>query len=210
MKKLKNYFLLASVTALLWACYPGGPSYVEDYDMTFATRIAGSDFSNKAERTYVMPDSVIDISDPDQIGSIPDMNPGTEQAILNQIKARMADYGYEKRPDSHRDTVDYAVFAQRLVSNNWVTYYWGGWCGWYPYWCGGWYPGGTTTYNYQTGTLFVNMINLNNSDTTQGVIDFVWEGGINGLLSSTQANTEKRAIEGVNKMFELSPYLNKN
>ena len=212
MKRFKNYLVALGAFAMMASCYPGGPSYVEDYDITFATKTNDADFSNKSENSYVLPDSIIDITDPDQVGSIPEINPAFEAKILSKVRDNMANYGYDERPDNHRDTVDYAVFVQRLISNNWVTYYWGGggWCGWYPYYCGGYYPPTGSIYNYQTGTLYVTMIDINKSDTAAGVPYFVWDAGINGLLSSTQSNTETRALNGVDKMFELSPYLNKN
>ena len=212
MKNLKKYLVAFVAVALMASCYPGGPSYVEDYDITFASKSDGADFSNKLQNTYVLPDSIIDITDPDNPGNHEDMNPATEQQVLSHINARLTEYGYTKEPDSHRDNVDYAVFATRLTNDNWVTYYWGGggWCGWYPYWCGGYYPPTTSSYNYETGTLHIMMVDMNTSDSTTGVIDVVWEGGINGLLTGSQTNITNRLSNGVDKMFEMSPYLNKN
>lgn len=193
--------------ALMASCYPGGPSYIEDYDITFATKADDADFSDKSANVFFMPNEIFDIGDTNQ--NVDPVNPIFAAKVLARIEAQMAEYGYTRVADTSMGE-NYGVAVQRLISDNWVTYYWGGggYCGWYPYWCGGYYPPTGSTYNYQTGTLYVTMIDLDNSTPTLPF--FVWDAGINGLLSSTQSNTEARALNGINKMFELSPYLKKN
>jgi len=207
MKRFKKYLMAFGAVALMASCYPGGPSYVEDYDITFATKADGADFSDKAANKFFMPNEIFDIGDTNQ--NVDPVNPIFAAKVLARVEAQMVEYGYTRVADTSMGE-NYGVAVQRLISDNWVTYYWGGggYCGWYPYWCGGYYPPTGSTYNYQTGTLYVTMIDLDNSTPTLPF--FVWDAGINGLLSSTQSNTEARALNGINKMFELSPYLKKN
>ena len=161
-----------------------------------------------------MPNEVKDISNPDE--KIDPIDPSTQAQILSQVESNMTGYGYTRLDDSKVDSADYIVFCQRLISNNWVTYYWGGWGGYYPGWgypgggWGGYYPPSSSTYNYQTGTLYVTIIDVASSDTTNNKINFVWDAGVNGLTSGSTYNIQTRVNNGINKMFELSPYLKKN
>lgn len=207
MKRLEKYLLGLGAVVLMASCYPGGPSYVEDYDITFATKADGADFTDKTANVFFMPNEIFDIGDTNK--NVAPVSPAFAAKVLARVEAQMVEYGYTRVPDTSMGE-NYGVAVQRLISDNWVTYYWGGggYCGWYPYWCGGYYPPTGSTYNYQTGTLYVTMIDLDNSTPTLPF--FVWDAGINGLLSSTQSSTESRALNGIDKMFELSPYLNKN
>ena len=211
---IKRASALLSIALLMYGCYPGGAQYVEDYDMTFATRVNPQyDWSNQQQNTYVMPEQVVDISDPDD--NFDPINPATEAQILSRVKMNMQQYGYTQLPDDSVNSADYIVLCQRLLTTNWVTYFWGGWGGYYPGWgcpgCwGGWYPPSSTTVSYQTGTLYVTMIDVATSDTTQERINFIWDAGINGLTSGSTSNIQSRLNNGIDKMFEISPYVKKN
>lgn len=210
MNILKTLLWAFSVTVILQSCYPGGPQYVEDYDVTYARQNPNYKFEdNKDKITYVMPDTIVDITDPDEVNDPPEIPESTERMILDQVRMRMGDYGYTLLDDSEVDNADYVVLCQRLVTDNYVTYFWGGWGCWYPGWCwGGYYPPVSTTYNYRTGTLYVTMgaMELSTPDT----LEIIWDAGVNGLLGTSTSVTQARINDGINNMFDLSPYLNKN
>ncbi|MHA2033091.1 MAG: DUF4136 domain-containing protein, partial [Candidatus Kariarchaeaceae archaeon] len=86
--------------------------------------------------------------------------------------------------------------------------YWGGW-GWWGGYPGWGYPGGSVTYNYQTGTIFLTMLEpekINPDDETYGA---VWLARMNGVLSSS-VNTNSRITQRLNDAFNQSPYLGAN
>ncbi len=205
MRKIKTLFILAFTGLILQACYPGGPEFVEDYDMVFATKTDNYNYTKN--KTYVMPDTIIDVSDPDDPTTPPSAGV-SPTVVLNQVAANMKNFGYTRVATDTADAsnADVVVLVQRLLSNNFVSY----WNPWYPcYYCG-WYPPSYTTYNYQTGTLYVTMIDVAQSDTTTGEIKFIWDAGVNGLLNGSTGNIQNRAVNGVDQMFKQSPYLKVN
>jgi len=204
MMKIRTLFILTFAGLALHSCYPGGPEYVEDYDMVFATKAENYNYAKN--KTYVMPDTIIDISDPDDPTTPPSsgIKPGL---VLNEVVKNMNAYGYTRK---HVDSVfssDVVVVVQRLLSNN-TAYVWNPW---YPcYYCG-WYPPSYSAYNYQTGTLYITMIDVAESDTAaNGVTKYIWDAGINGLLNGSSQNIEKRTTQGVDQMFKQSEYLKVN
>lgn len=217
MNKIKTLVWFASLVLLMQACYPGGPSYVEDYDIVHASKVDDSvyDFaadSNKAKVTYVLPDTIIDITDPDEVKDPPKISSQTRKLIIDQVEFHMANYGYTQNDTSEWAQSDYIVLCQRLITENYITYFWGGWGGYYPGWGWGYYPPywGSSTYNYQTGTLFITMIDVAASDTVKQEFFPVWDAGVNGLLGTTTATTNARIESGISTAFSLSTYLKKN
>ena len=204
MRKLKSLFILAFAGLALQACYPGGPEYVEDYDMIFATNADNYDYSKN--KTYVMPDTIVDISDPDDPNTPPSSGV-SPRVVLEEIAQNMTKYGYTRLHVDSVFSADVVVVAQRLLTNN-TAYVWNPW---YPcYYCG-WYPPSYSSYNYQTGTLYVTMIDVAESDTAHsGLTKYVWDAGINGLLNGSTSNIQRRTTEGVDQMFTQSPYLKVN
>jgi len=95
--------------------------------------------------------------------------------------------------------------------------YWGWWPGW-GYWPGygpgwGWgYPGYVGRVTYETGTVFVDMIDPN--DPAPAVeppeIPVVWTGALRGILSGGAATAATRIVDGLNQAFDQSPYLGRN
>ena len=86
----------------------------------------------------------------------------------------------------------------------------GGWPGWGccgPGW-GWWYPPTVSVTNFQTGSVFVEMIDPDEQppDTDLDALVIEWSAVLNGVLSSS-SNTSKRLEDGVNQMFKQSQYL---
>ncbi len=144
------------------------------------------------------------------------------------VAERMAQLGYVRvtipdppgalPPDS---TPDVVVLVTTIGANNqyYVWYpaygYWGYWPGW-GYWGGypgyGWgYPGYWATGSYQTGTVFMDMIDPNKpvGDVEPPELPVVWTGALNGVLGSS-AGAATRLTDGINRAFDQSPYLGRN
>ena len=71
----------------------------------------------------------------------------------------------------------------------------------YPYggrYGAGGYGGGVTTYDYQEGTLFVDLVESSKKE-------LVWRATIVGTLSGSQEDNLKMADTGVAKAFEDYP-----
>jgi len=90
--------------------------------------------------------------------------------------------------------------------------YWGGW-GWWGGYPGWWYPGGVTTYNYTTGTIFIDLMDPLKINPDNQAYGAVWLARLNGVLSSSftgSTNAVTRIKERINDAFNQSPYLGAN
>ncbi len=146
-----------------------------------------------------MPDSVLKIG----TGGILEPNNGSNDAlILSELSKQMQAYGYTLVDDSANVSLKVGV-----TSSTTVTYYpgwWGGYYGWYyPY-----YGYGGYSYSYTTGSLFITMIDNAKFNEQEQNIGAVWNAAMNGVLdSTTPAELRTRIVNGIDKMFEQSPYL---
>ena len=93
---------------------------------------------------------------------------------------------------------------------NWGWGSWGFWPGW-GYWPGygpGWgigYPWVSVS-NYETGSVFITMVNPNQANSGEQEIPAIWGAAINGLLGSTAGN-QAFITQTVEQAFRQSPYL---
>ncbi len=210
----KSYLSVFVLAILVAGCYPKGPEYIQDMDIVITQKSPDYDFG--ATKTYYMPDSIsyqsnIDDQEPDA---------SFERDLLNEIETQMSQRGYV-RLDSITDTVDLANPANpdmvMIVTGVLVKNSGGGWiptggCWWYPCWGWGWGWGGWVpyTYSYTTGSVIMDLGDFKNGNTETKRFPLTWEGIMNGLASSSSSNNQSRAISGVRKAFEQSPYLQSN
>lgn len=89
--------------------------------------------------------------------------------------------------------------------------WWGGWPGW-GYWpgygpgWGVWYPWPVMG-TFSTGTLYVEMLDPNDSIDTDQQIPARWAAALNGVLSSSSDITAQRIVSGIAQIFNQSSYL---
>ena len=215
-KFLIPIFLIILVTG----CYPDGPEYTSDYNLVGASRNPNFDFNSA--RTFVLPDSIVFIQDANDTKTY--LTKPQEQEIVNEIRNQLLAMGWTDSTYATVDTVpDVILTVTGIASRNQGAYwdYWGWYGGWGYYpgwgypgwgWGGGYYPGYgyPVYYEYTTGTLIIDMIDYKNLDsyTDADKSPFVWGGALNGIVNRTPVNVSaiKSAID---KMFELSPYLDK-
>jgi len=212
-RKLFTWAGIVSLALLFGACYPGGPTFVEDLD------IAGTQFDQNfnfgAAQTYALPDSVVLITDPE--GENEEPPTVSDEDILNRIELRMNERGY-LRVDPDLVDPDIFVIAERMSTTNiniWQPGYWWGWWGWWGGWPGwgvGWGPGWgwggpPVVSSYTTGSLFIEIIDPNQASTVEEIVPVVWFAAVNGLAQGPPANLTARALSGIDQAFLQSPYL---
>jgi hypothetical protein len=210
--KIKKYYyvcLLILFPVVLLSCYSDYGLSTKDYDVVITFRDNDANFQQYS--TYAMPDSVVRMTD--SSGSKPVTT--YDQTILDEVKKQMAASGYTRVEPDTNNLPDVIV----LVGVTSSDYYaagggsWWGWWGWYPGWGyypgwgGGWYPGYGYIYSYTTGTLLLTMIDPAKSDAENKTLGVVWSGALNGVLESSETNNRIRIIDGLDKMFQQSPYL---
>ena len=207
-KKLIVLFSLLILSSfVLYSCYPDYGLTTSDYDTVITVFDNDANFKKP---TYAMPDTVVHLVDegtPEE-----DIDRSKDALILSTVAGNMEDLGYERVVDTTAAAPAFVILVGVTSTENYVRVYypgwgyWGGW-GWWGGYPGYGYPGGSATYNYTTGTIFLTMIDPDkrNPDTTFGA---VWLARINGVISnSSTINVSSRITTRINDAFEQSPYL---
>jgi hypothetical protein len=208
--------VLAALAAavVLGSCYPDGPTSVTELDLV--TTIHDQDYRFAAQRTYAMPDTITHVEDEDNPGNNVELSREFDAFILQRVAANMSDLGYRRvTVDTAQDSADCAILVSAIgvknfaVSGGYYPPYWGWWPGWG--WGGGWggwyYPWYPVVTSYETGTLFVDMVVPDSTNTTSEDLIVVWEASINGLLGSGSTTTQQRLRTTIDQAFAQSQYL---
>jgi hypothetical protein len=106
------------------------------------------------------------------------------------------------------DSADLGVKVVTVTVTTVGTYYpgyWWGYGGYYPYYP--YYPY-SYTYSYSTGSMFIDLIDLENANNISGKATVIWTSFSNGILGET-SNTVL-ATDAVNQSFIQSPYIKTN
>jgi hypothetical protein len=222
-----NKVLLALfLTTTFFSCtiYPDSDASLEDLDVVITYYDLAADY--ESYKTYVIVDSILEIggdtSSSPIFGRVVD--PEISDFTLDVIKTNMSALNYElvQDPADADLALSAGVIKTKVVS---VTPgYPGYWYGCGIYWCspGYWYgyPGYGYYYpyypipvvsSYDTGTLIIDMVDLENFDPANSdSLDVVWSGIVRGVLESSTSVLKRRINDGVDQAFEQSPYLGTN
>ena len=60
---------------------------------------------------------------------------------------------------------------------------------------------------FTTGTLFINIFDPEQVGTEERTIPMVWLGAVNGLLEGSASGLQARITQGIDQLFDQSPYL---
>lgn len=211
--KTKLLLIIAVIFGIgtLTCCEEEGAKYVDDLD-TIITRYDDS-FDFSTVKTYVMPDTVVYVP---EVSIDSEKRAEFDAAVLKQLADNFEKLGYTRLVEGD-DSVDPDVIVTATVIENdvhavypypWYDYwYWFDWPfwglpgigpGWYPQ-----YPPYWGVYSYTTGTLVVDMMQPVSIEQDKQ-IPVVWNGIFNGIAS---IGLSDRMLDGINQMFEQSPYL---
>lgn len=161
-------------------------------------------------KTYAMPDSVVLVGD---MSSQTTLNAKYQAQILNSINNNMTSIGYIKK--ANKDSADLVILPTVIISSQGyvvnsgysVDSYWG----WYePDWGSdfdwdyGW--GVDTYFNYQTGTILVQMVDLKTPGNNNKKLNSVWACYIDGVIYNNE-NITAAINKDINQSFTQSQYL---
>jgi hypothetical protein len=217
---LEPTVVLLGLALALAACYPGEVTSVSELDTVSTLFDANADWGSF--QTYALPDTIVHIIGEDQ-DSLP-ISRMFDQDILDLVRSRIEEYGYELEPDPVSNPPDVVFLVSVTASENWVGWvsppwwdYWGWWPGWGyypPAWGPGWgwgYPccGSIGVARFTTGTLFVDLLDPKSPFEEDLLIPIYWTAAVNGLLTGTGPSPVMldRITRGVNQAFDQSPYL---
>jgi hypothetical protein len=195
------------------ACYPGSVTSASQTDLVVTYHMAGANY--QANKTYAMPDSVVDISV--AAGQDTSLSHKFDAAILAQVAQNMQALGYT-RVDPRVTKPDAVVLVAGVTVQNYAynPYYWWGYWGWWYGWDGYWgygpgsgyyWPWAPVTTTYTTGTIFITLADPDVPPPTNGQITAIWSAAINGLVTGTDASIQGRITTNIQQAFQQSPYL---
>jgi hypothetical protein len=215
-KFIKRVGLVAATSLLVGgaaACYPGSISDIGEADLVLTAYDTTFDFGPLG--SYFLIDSLIRVGDDDE-----EVDDSFDDDILAAVASEMEALGYVAADSTSGIAPDVVVavgansstFGWWVPGGCWYCYYPGypGWGpGWgYPGYPGyPWYGGGGYGGTYQTGSLAIVIANAGPVAGEDGVY---WGAVINGLLSSSTANTAARVERLIGQAFDQSPYLATN
>jgi hypothetical protein len=164
--------------------------------------------------TYAMPDTVIQIYPDTDDADPPELTRLYDDFILGEVAAHLESRGYQRVTADIANPPDVLVLvtatARTFTGAVWYPGYWYGWY-WPPYYpcyyCG--YPAGGywDVYQWDQGTVQIAMADP--AAPTDSTIQLLWMGAVTGVLSSV-SSTQSRLEVGINRVFDLSPYLRRN
>jgi hypothetical protein len=203
--RVVRLWLAIASMLLLGACYPGDQLSVEEADVVVTIFDEHTDFA--AFSSYAMPDSIVHIvvENGDDL-----VSRAYDAEILAAVESNMLKLGYTEETVPTDADVLMLVSATAREEVGYAGYGWGAWGWYYPYapsWGWGWYPwygGGGTIYTYQVGTLFIQMLDPAQADSTLERVPTVWIAALNGVANEA---VEQRILDGIDQAFEQSPYL---
>jgi hypothetical protein len=189
------------------SCYPDFNLSAAEYDVVVSLYDPSNIFS--AYRTYAMPDSILRLDSTNSVTAY-------DVQIINAIKNNMTSLGYQRiiNPDSLANRPDVIIIPRVGTWTN-TTVPWSNWDFYFPYypdwaWSYPWYPT-TEQAMFTRGSLVIDMIDMNKLDTTNQQFVSVWFGVLNALLdNSTAVDLQLRITNGINQVFNQSPYLRVN
>jgi hypothetical protein len=188
-------WLAPLVVALSASCdYGGAPDEVLFGEAVLTQPATGRDFKPLA--TYyldptvkVMGDTLIATEQP-----MPD-------AVRSAIDANMARLGYTAAPLSGAGKADVGL-KMSLLRGTADVYYPGYWCDYWSYY--GCYYDWTYAGSYNFGTAILEMGDLSAPDGTR--LPILWLSAVYGVATSATLDVS-RAVDGLNRAFAQSPYL---
>ena len=191
------------------SCYYDYGLSTSDYDAILTNWDPKTDFGNY--KTFVLADSVFHlVGDDDE----DDITRKYDETLLDAVRHNFQSKGYvEIAPDTNNlpdFVVTVSIAKNTYVGGGWYYPYWPpywgpGW-GWYP----GYWPGGGYYYSYETGTVFVDLLDVDDiKEVDNPGEDYIrprWSGVMEGLISNESSNVQ-RILAGIDRMFYQSPVL---
>lgn len=191
----------------LGACYPDEIDSISSTPSIVTVVDSGQQLH--AARTYAMPDTIIHSLRAQGAGVI---GHDADPQILARIRANFDARGWRRTTDVATARPDVAVLVMLFERTNTSVAYtgwwgdWGYWPGWPSYgpdWTWG-YPAGAATFEFESGTLGIAMLDLRGGDPTFKNVPLLWVAGIQGAVITTSVGD---VLGAVDQAFAQSPYL---
>jgi hypothetical protein len=191
----RNLLLTAALAALV-GCYVEVPDEVIEGVAVITRRDPGAEFAS-FQTFHINPEWRVLDGDDDYTEDMPD-------AIRTAIQQNLLDRGYGEDPALDPGVTDLGVQVTGVIGQI-TVYYPGYWCDpYYYYSC--WYWGWGAVDSYEVGTLIIELIDLNGTPVN-GYLPVAWAGLEYGVLFGYGSYDIPRAVEGIDRAFAQSPYI---
>jgi hypothetical protein len=206
---MKRTLLFLTVVVATLSCRKDPDLYQLTDDFIVAT-FRDKNISFDSLKTYYIPDDVGYISNTRPNDSL--LSPSKALQLVNRVKSNMDQRGFVS---TSKDSADMAVnmFVIKDLNRTDVISpgYWWGYNGYYdPWYWGGYdyyyYPF-SYSYTYTTGTLVIELIDLNDVSANNNKLVVVWNAISNGVLSGYPNNDMQQGLDAIDQSFAQSPYL---
>lgn len=191
------------------SCYPD-QIVTNVSQLASVTTLVDSGPPLQSARTFAMPDTIVHAMRAQGADIISHEN---DHLLLSYIRSQFIADGWIEITDVPAQTPDVIVLTTVLeFTNTGVAYsdWWGGW-GWYGGWPAGYgadwawgYPSNAVTFEYETGTLGIVMLDTRHGDTKVKRVPLIWAGAVNGVITTSAV---QGTINGIDQIFTQSPYL---
>ncbi len=212
MKKKNLMCLFLAGTALLSSCEKDPDLSEMDGDFTVYTQY-DPDMDFGGASTYYLPDSILTTGQGMQAAYWKDEN---AQTLISQVKEEMDGRGYTRSTEKTgadlgvqityiENTVNMVGFTGGYWDGWWDPYYWG------PFWGGGWYYPFPISYQYNTGNIVLELVDLRDSDEGESgkCLPVVWLANSEGMLSGSTRIDLTLVQRAIAQSFTQSSYIQK-
>ncbi len=218
--------LLTIVTAIGLGCLAGcqkdpSSSGLRDEYLVYTAYDQKASFADIT--TYYIPDSILLIGSHainetgDRVSKY--WKDADALSLINTIVAEMDSRGYTRITEGTlRQTADVGFQVSYIEETTLFTgysnpywwwdypYYWSP--GYWGYWSGWYYPF-AVYYGYTTGSLLVELVDLQHGDTSTRKLPILWNCYVSGLLRGNNQIDIAGASDALKQAFAQSPYLKK-
>lgn len=208
---MKKFLLVFAAAGLLLTSCEKDPDFDKmSTDLTVYTDYDNNTDFKESGLTYFIPDSIYS---PGSISSERWLKGKTAEAIVTEIANNLDAQGYKRITDAtQKDNADFGVQVTLVNKNTQVSGYAGGydpWWGfgfWGSWWTGYYYPS-WYTYSYNTGSLVMEMVNLQKKNDDKK-LPIVWRANCKGLLSGSASVDLSLILRAVDQAFNQPPFNN--
>lgn len=207
MKKLLFAFAVAGL--FLTSCEKD-----PDFDKMSTDLTVYTDYDNNTDfkasgLTYFIPDSIYS---PGSIGNENWIKGTTAEAIVREISDNLGAHGKYTRitDDKDKDKADFGVQVTLVNKNTQVTGVVGGYDPWWGYgfwgsWWNGYYYPSWYSYSYNTGSLVIELVNLQKKSDDKK-LPIVWRANCKGVLSGSANIDLSLILRAIDQAFKQPPF----
>jgi hypothetical protein len=199
-----------AITAIV-ACYPGEPTNIGELDLV--ATIYDTAFNYQTNRTFFQFDTVFHLRDTANPADTVSISRQFDQQMINLVRSNMRNLGYIDSTPTQNFQPDVLTSISITASRNYSAYSFYPWWGYpgypFPPCClggPGWGWPTTVVTSYRVGTVFIDMIDVDQSIATD-TIQVIWNGAINGPFEGSEPVSMERIDRTFNQAFAQSEYL---